>query len=62
MTYQKPKLSNKKATSKFTFYTESDAIKINHQKYTGASDYELIKAHKELWLMIGNKEFLLVTK
>ena len=61
MTYRKPKLSDKKVTTKFTIYSETDAIKIEHQKYTGKSDYELIKAHKELWAMIDDNELLPVT-
>ena len=61
MTYSKPKLSNKKVTTKFTIYSETDAIKIEHQKYTGASNYEVIKAHKKLWAMIDDNELLPVT-
>ena len=61
MTYRNPRLSDKKVTTKFTIYSETDAIKMEHQKYTGASDYELIKAHKELWAMIDDNELLPVT-
>ena len=45
-------------STNFTIYSETDTIKIKHQKYTGTSDYELIKSHKELWKMINNNKLL----
>ena len=43
MTYCKPKIRYEKVTMKFTLYSKTEAIKIEHQKYTGASNCELIK-------------------
>lgn len=58
MTYRKAKVGDEKVTTKFTLYSETEAIKIEHQKYTGVSDYELIRAHRELWAMIDDNELL----
>ena len=58
MTYATPKISENKITTKFTLYGDVDAIKVKHQKYTGASDYKLIKACRQLWSMIDNNEML----
>ena len=58
MTYAAPKISESKITTKFTLYGDIDAMKVKHQRYTGASDYELIKAHRQLWSMIDDNELL----
>ena len=58
MTYRKLKVEDKKVTTKFTLCTKTESIKMEHQKYTGASDYKLIKAHWELWAIINDNELL----
>ena len=58
ITYGNPRVSEEKVTTKFTLYGDTDATKVQHQKYTEASDYELIKAHRALWSMIDDNELL----
>ena len=58
MTYRKPNVGDKKVTTKFLLYSKTEAVKIKHQKYTGASNYKLINVHRELWAMIDDNELL----
>ena len=58
ITYGNPRVSEEKVTTKFTLYGDTNAMKVQHHKYTGASDYELMKAHRALWSMIDDNELL----
>ena len=58
MTYRQGKVSDDKVKTKFTLYSETETIAIEHKKYVGTSDYELIKAIKEVWNLIDDNEIL----